>query len=93
MLANPIELHAVVWGRVQGIGFRVSARHYALQLGLKGSVSNLEDGNVEIYAQGTRDQLEEFLRLLKEHFGPGYIARLDVSFGNPSKSYERFEII
>ena len=90
---DQMELHAMVWGHVQGIGFRVTARHYALQLGLKGTACNLDDGNVEIYAQGTREKLEEFIKHLKGHFGPGYIARMDIKFEKPSTTYDRFQII
>lgn len=88
-----LELHAIVWGRVQGIGFRVTARHYALQLDLKGTVGNLDDGNVEIFAQGTREKLEEFIKRLKQHFGPGYIARMDINFEKPSSSYDQFRVV
>ncbi len=88
-----VESHIIVWGRVQGVGFRVTARHYALQLDLKGTVRNLEDGNVEILAQGSRKKLEEFIKCIKDHFGTGYIARVDVKFVKPSKLFELFQII
>lgn len=87
------ELHLVVWGRVQGVGFRVAAKHYASSLELTGTVSNLEDGNVEIFAQGPREKLEEFITVLKKHFGVGYIARTDAKFEKPTKSYSQFKII
>lgn len=90
---EPMELHATVWGRVQGVGFRGTARYYAQQLGLKGTVSNLDDGNVEIFAQGSREKLEEFLKLLKEHFSSGYIARIDTKYQKIHKNFERFTIV
>lgn len=88
-----VEMHATVWGKVQGVGFRVTARQYALQLGIKGTVSNLDDGNVEIIAQGPREKLEEFLTLIKKHFGNGYIARVDTKFGKTTRTFEQFLII
>ncbi len=88
-----MELHATVWGRVQGVGFRVTARHFALQLGLKGTVSNLDDGNVEIFAQGSRGKLEEFIKLLKEYFGSGCIARIDTQYQKIHKTFDQFKII
>lgn len=92
-LNDELELHATVWGRVQGVGFRATARVYALQLKLTGSACNMDDGNVEIIAQGSRQNLEEFIKRLKVHFGSGYIARMDVMYQKPSKNYEKFEII
>jgi acylphosphatase len=56
----------VVSGRVQGVGFRFFAERVASQLGLRGYVKNLWDGNVEAYAIGDENQLEEFKRRLTE---------------------------
>ncbi len=49
------EMHAIVRGDVQGIGFRAMTRNYAQSLGLRGTVRNLPNGTVEIYAQGTKE--------------------------------------
>jgi acylphosphatase len=50
----------VVRGRVQGVGFRFFARDAARREGLTGWVRNLEDGGVEIEAQGDADALLRF---------------------------------
>jgi acylphosphatase len=57
-------LHAVVKGRVQGVGFRYWVRDKALALGLAGWVRNNHDGSVETEAEGTEDQLFEFEQAL-----------------------------
>ena len=59
------EMHAIVKGNVQGVGFRALTRYHATDLGLKGFVRNLSDGTVEIYAQGSRKRLEELIEKLK----------------------------
>lgn len=61
------EMHAIMEGRVQGVGFRATTYYYAKRLGLVGTVKNLIDGRVEIYAQGSHVQLLELIRLLKEN--------------------------
>ena len=64
------RLHAVVRGRVQGVGFRYWAHHTAQQLGVgHGQIRNKADGSVEVEAEhGQRDVLENLLKEL--HTGP-----------------------
>jgi acylphosphatase len=59
------RLHAVVRGRVQGVGFRATTHHEARKLGLRGWVRNLHDGTVEVDAEGDRTHLETFLAFLQ----------------------------
>ena len=49
-----LEMHAQFTGRVQGVGFRYTAKEYAERLGLVGMVRNLSDGSVELIAQGKK---------------------------------------
>lgn len=66
-----VRVTASVIGRVQGVGFRWWTRARALELGLVGSATNLEDGRVEVVAEGDESALRELLRLLPE--GPGEV--------------------
>lgn len=91
--AGEIEAHAVFRGRVQGVGFRATVRHYASGLGLKGSVRNLQDGSVELYAQGTREQLDQLLRELKGNPGLGEVDAVAADFYLPRKDLSGFRII
>ncbi len=52
-------------GRVQGVWFRESTRRKALGLGLSGRATNLEDGRVQVMADGLPSalaDLEEWLQ-------------------------------
>ena len=51
----------LVKGRVQGVFFRVSTAQTAIELGIKGHVENLMDGNVRIVAEGTTENLEKLI--------------------------------
>ena len=68
------RLTAWVRGRVQGVGFRWWTRAQALELGLVGSARNLEDGRVEVVAQGSRASCEQLLARLR---GPGTPGRVN----------------
>jgi acylphosphatase len=48
----------VVSGRVQGVFFRGTAADQARALGVTGYARNLDDGTVEIVAEGARGALE-----------------------------------
>ncbi|VTM25100.1 Acylphosphatase [Stutzerimonas stutzeri] len=50
----------LVFGRVQGVGFRYFTWQEAKKLGLKGSVRNRIDGSVEVIAQGDETQMADF---------------------------------
>lgn len=47
-----IRKHMTYHGRVQGVGFRYTARRLALSLGLTGWVKNEYDGTVTMEVQG-----------------------------------------
>jgi acylphosphatase len=49
----------LVRGRVQGVGFRAFVQREADKLGVAGWVRNHENGDVEVYATGTPQQLAD----------------------------------
>ena len=64
------EIHAIVTGKVHGIGFRAKTKVYADALGVTGYVRNLSDGSVEICAQGSREKLTLLIERVRRHFHP-----------------------
>ena len=68
-----MRLTARVSGRVQGVGFRWWTRSRALELGLVGSATNLDDGRVEVVAQGPAQACERLLELLSGGAAPGRV--------------------
>lgn len=55
---RPIRRRIMVEGRVQGVGFRVSCVRAAGRAGVGGHVRNLEDGTVEVVAEGDPEAVE-----------------------------------
>jgi acylphosphatase len=56
------EMHLVVRGRVQGVGFRWFVRERARRWGLTGWVRNRADGTVEVAARGDPASLDGLRR-------------------------------
>lgn len=87
------EMHAIVRGKVQGVGFRAMTRHHATSLGITGTVRNLADGTVEIYAHGTKEKLNELIDRLKEEIGPGEILDTAMEYFPVDTLHKDFRII
>lgn len=71
-----VRVHVWVQGRVQAVGFRAYVQQAARQIGVSGWVRNVGYDTVEALAEGTKLQIEEFLRIVKR--GP-MGARVDES--------------
>ena len=69
-----IQRKIVVRGKVQGVGFRNATWRKAMELGIRGSVRNLDDGSVEILASATDKEFKVFENWCRE--GPSH-ARVD----------------
>ena len=56
-------------GRVQGVGFRYTATVTARQYAVTGFVKNLDDGRVQLVAEGEAGEISAFLAALAERLG------------------------
>lgn len=85
-------LHAIIRGRVQGVGFRNFVFKQAVSLHLSGRVRNLPDGSVEVFANGDRAVLMQLVELLWK--GPLFAKVSDVysQWDQPQTLYQGFEV-
>ena len=74
-----IQRKIVVRGKVQAVGFRSATRRKAMELMIRGSVRNLDDGSVEILASATGKEFIIFENWCR--VGPSYarVDRLEIS--------------
>jgi acylphosphatase len=93
-MADDLVCRRVVFhGRVQGVGFRMTAARVARRFPVGGTVGNCPDGTVELFAAGTSSDVDAFLEALR-HTMSGYIAQEDVSSGPlGGVPTDRFEIV
>lgn len=61
-----VRVKVLISGRVQGVGFRSFAVRYANALMLAGWVKNLYDGRVEVVAEGERQKVSKYMKLLEQ---------------------------
>jgi acylphosphatase len=79
-------------GRVQGVGFRYTVRSVATGYEITGTVRNLEDGRVELVAEGAREELEAFGRAIGDSEVGRFIRNEDVAWIEASGEFRGFEI-
>jgi acylphosphatase len=80
-----------ITGRVQGVGFRYSARSVAFSLGIKGYVRNISNGDVYIEAEGTLQQLENLIAWCRQGPSRSKIKMVDIYDGEVV-GFEVFEV-
>ena len=86
------EIHALIRGRVQGVGYRFFAERCAEKHSIRGWVRNLPNNDVEVVAQGTKEQLEQFMSLLWQGPRSALVDDIDLEWRLPSKKYDFFSI-
>ena len=92
--AHPVwqRLHAIVYGRVQGVGFRFFVLRQAVALGVTGWVRNLPEGMVEVVAEGNTSDLESLLTALREGPDGAYVRDVKWHYGLASGEFFDFDI-
>lgn len=60
----------VITGTVQGVFFRNFIKEQADKLGIRGFVRNLDDGNVEVVAEGNLVDIDSLIEICKK--GPKF---------------------
>ena len=61
---SEVRKHFVVHGKVQGVGFRYTAKYLALSLGLTGWARNEYDGSVSTELQGLEEDIDKIVQAL-----------------------------
>lgn len=84
---------AVVHGRVQGVGFRASAREAARRLGLAGWVRNRPDDTVEVRVQGDERSLEQFHAFLRRGPSLAHVTNVDWIWEPPGDDLDPFDVV
>lgn len=87
------RLEISIVGRVQGIGFRFFAKNKADNLGLVGFARNLEDGSVQVVAEGEEEKLSKFKDILKKGNNYSIIEKFIVNVFPALGEYNDFSIL
>jgi acylphosphatase len=78
-------------GRVQGVGFRYTARSIAMNYRVNGFVKNLSDNRVQLVVEGVADEVRAFLNELQGSM-QGYVHNVQTSVVPTCGGLRGFEI-
>ena len=80
-------------GRVQGVGFRYTVKSVATGFEVTGTVRNLDDGRVELIAEGAKAELESFQHAIQDSEVGRFIRNEVVSMTDAKNEFRGFEIV
>lgn len=87
-----IQLHIIVSGKVQSVGYRYFSQMKAVQYGVTGWARNVSNDTVEICALGTKDQLDPFIEDLRRGNPFSKITNLEITEKEQSDNFQSFTI-
>ena len=79
-------------GTVQGVGFRFTAERLARRFSVSGFVRNLDDGRVEVVAEGEETALVDFLTAIRGSGMKDYIRDVEAHWSNAQGTFKGFGI-
>ena len=86
------QAHIIVSGIVQGVFFRAYTQQEAIAIGVTGWVRNTPDGDVEILAQGTKEQLERLIVWCHKGSPSSKVENVAVTWEKPGAGFGSFSI-
>ena len=80
-------------GHVQGVGFRYTVKTVATGFEVAGTVRNLPDGQVELIAEGAKDELKAFSEAIRDSGLGHFIQKEAVTWAEALNEFRGFEIV
>ena len=86
------QIHVFVTGRVQGVFFRQSTRVMAIKNNVNGWIRNLDDGRVEIVAQGQEQDIDNLSTWCKTGPANSRVDDFELKEESIAEEFENFEV-
>jgi acylphosphatase len=79
-------------GHVQGIGFRYAVKSLTTGFEVTGTVRNLQDGRVELVAESAKEELEAFLKAIRDSDVGRFIRQEQACWSEAKNEFRGFHI-
>ena len=87
------QLHLIINGRVQGVGFRYFVQMIAMENQITGWVRNKADGTVECMAIASSETLRAFVEKVKRGNRFARVDHIEIQESEPEELFSIFKVI
>lgn len=87
------QLHLIIKGRVQGVGFRYFVQMIAMENQVTGWVRNKADGTVECMAVASSETLRVFIEKVKKGNRFSRVDHIEIKESEPEELFSSFKVI
>jgi acylphosphatase len=85
------QVHLLISGFVQGVGYREFVRSNANKMKITGWVRNLSDNRVEIAAQGGEEDLKKFIKICEQGPFLAEVKNIAIEWQEPQEAFTEFQ--
>jgi acylphosphatase len=89
---STVHVNITIHGKVNRVGFRFLALHKAIKIGIAGFVMNVGIGKLIIEAEGTKDNIQKFIKWCKNCPSHSSISHISINKA-PIKNFSTFDIL
>lgn len=86
-----MQVHLLISGFVQGVGYREFVKKEAKKIGITGWVRNLSDRRVEILAQGTESQLKDLIKRCEKGSFLSEVKNISIEWEEINEEFNEFK--
>ncbi len=92
MTQNVFRMNCWFEGHVQGVGFRYQTMHVAKGFEVSGTVQNLADGRVRLYAEGDAIEVRSFQEAVAKELN-SYVRAVELQTDHGPRTCQGFRIL
>ena len=85
-------MNIYIYGNVHDLGLRARIKIAADEIGVRGTVENLDDGSVLVVCEAERTKIENLVQQIRDRAEPATVTEIRVEEGSPATGLAGFKI-
>ncbi len=91
-MENKVRAHVIIYGRVQGVCFRMETQRAAKNIGVSGWVKNRFDGTVEAVFEGDKKQVDQIIEWCRKGPSLSVVSNLEIAWESFAEEFKDFDV-